>query len=106
MQIIGSPLELAAQSVVEVVVPDLPAALTFYRRLGFNVERETPTFVTLRWETVFIFLSQNDDAPTAPRWTSVRIVVRDVNVVWEHVQRHQLPVGNPIGDRPYAQIMV
>jgi len=102
MQIIGSSDELTTQSVVEVVVPDLPAALSFYRRLGFIIERETPTFVTLRWEGVFLFVAQNDNATTAPRWTNVRIVVGNVDAIWERVQQQQLPVGSPIADRPYG----
>lgn len=102
MQTIGSPRELTAQSVVEVVVPELEAALDFYRTLGFTVERETPTFVTLRWESTFLFIAQNANATTAPRWTNVRIVVADVDAIWERVKHLRLPVGSPIGDRPYG----
>lgn len=102
MQIIGSPNELTAQSVVEVVVPDLGAVLEFYRSLGFAVERETPTFVTLRWGGAFLFIAQNPNATSAPRWTNVRIVVADVDVIWERVKALQLQVGSPIADRPYG----
>ncbi len=102
MQIIGSPAELEAQGVVEVVVPDLGAVLAFYRRLGFTIERETPTFVTLRWESTYLFIAQNAHATTSPRWASVRIVVPDVDAVWVHVMQLQLPVGSPIADRPYG----
>ena len=102
MPIIGSPSELTAQSVVEVVVPDLEVALDFYRGLGFTVERETPTFVTLRWESTFLFVAQNANATTAPRWTNVRIVVEDVDAIWERVKQLELPVGSPIADRPYG----
>jgi catechol 2,3-dioxygenase-like lactoylglutathione lyase family enzyme len=101
-KIIGSPSELAAQSVVEVVVPDLPSALSFYRRLGFSVERETPDFVTLRWDSVLLFLSLDDSVMATPRWVGLRIIVPDVNAVWAHVQLAQLTVRNPIGDRPYG----
>lgn len=102
MQIIGSPSELTAQSVVEVVVPDLGAVLEFYRSLGFAVERETPTFVTLRWAGAFLFIAQNPNATAAPRWTNVRIIVADVDAIWERVKELQLPVGSPIADRPYG----
>ena len=102
MQIIGSPRELIAQSVVEVVVPEIEAALDFYRTLGFTVEREAPTFVTLRWESTFLFIAQNANATTAPRWTNVRIVVDDVDAIWERVKHLRLPIGSPIGDRPYG----
>ncbi len=102
MQIIGSPDELRAQGVIEVVVPDLGAVLTFYRRLGFTVERETPEFVTLRWESTFLFIAQNADATMAPRWASIRIVVADVDAIWARVTQLQLPVGSSIADRPYG----
>ena len=102
MRIIGSPEELGTQSAVEVVVPDLRATLDFYRQLGFIVERETPTFVTLRWDSVFLFIAQNDKATTALRWTNVRIVVDNVDTIWKRVQRLKLPVGSSIADRPYG----
>jgi catechol 2,3-dioxygenase-like lactoylglutathione lyase family enzyme len=101
-QIIGSPSELMAQSVVEIVVPDLQLVLGFYRRLGFAVERETPTFVTLRWESVLLFVAQDANATTAPRWTNVRIVVDDVDAIWERVRQLEVPVVSPLGDRPYG----
>jgi catechol 2,3-dioxygenase-like lactoylglutathione lyase family enzyme len=102
VQIIGSPEELRAQGVVEIVVPDLSAALSFYRRLGFTVARETPTFITLRWDGAFLFIAQNPDATSAPRWASLRIVVADVNAVWARVMQLQLPIGTPIADRAYG----
>lgn len=102
MSTIGSLDELKAQGVLEVVVPDLTAALAFYRRLGFTTERETPTFVTLRWDTTLLFVAQNSDATTAPRWASLRIIVPDVNAIWSHVQQQQLPIGVPIDDRAYG----
>ena len=102
MPIIGSPEELSAQGVIEVVVPDLKVALPFYRHLGFTVERETPTFVTLRWESTFLFIAENVAATVAPRWASLRIVVADVNAVWARVAQFQLPVGTPIADRAYG----
>lgn len=102
MSTIGSLDELKAQGVLEVVVPDIGAALAFYRRLGFTTERETPTFVTLRWDTTLLFVAQNSDATTAPRWASLRIIVPDVDAIWSHLLQQQLPVSVPIGDRPYG----
>ncbi|MFZ2489906.1 MAG: VOC family protein [Thermoanaerobaculia bacterium] len=102
MGIVGSRSELTAQGVVEVVVPNLEAALVFYQELGFSVERETPTFVTLRYQTVYLFLAENPDAPLAPRWTNVRIIVSDVDAVWERVRQRGMAVGTVIGDRAYG----
>ena len=102
MKIIGTHDELTAQSVVEVVVPDLQATLDFYLRLGFTIERQTSTFITLRWDTIILFIAENNNAPCAPRWTNVRIIVSDVDTIWNHVQSKRLPVGSPIADRPYG----
>ena len=102
MRIIGFPDELRAQGVIEVVVPDLRAALSFYRHLGFAIERQTPAFVTLRWESTFLFIAENADATIALRWASLRIVVTDVNTIWAHVMQLQLPIGTSIADRAYG----
>ena len=102
MRAVGSLEELTAQGVVEVVVPDLGAALDFYRRLGFAVERETPMFVTLRWESTLLFVAQNPDAGSAPRWASLRIVVADVDAVWARVAELGLPVGTSLANRRYG----
>lgn len=99
---IGAAEDLEAQGVLEVVVPDLSAALAFYCSLGFTIVRETPTFVTLRWDTTLLFVAQNSKATTAPRWASLRIIVPDVDAIWSHVLQQQLPIGVPIDDRPYG----
>lgn len=102
MAIVGSRNELTAQGVVEVVVPNLKAAVEFYLALGFAVERETPTFVTLRYQSVYLFVAENEDAPVAPRWTNVRIIVSDVDAVWQRVRERGMAIGTAIGDRGYG----
>ena len=102
MGIVGSRSELTAQGVVEVVVPNLEAALAFYQAVGFTVERETPTFVSLRYENVYLFIAENTEAPSAPRWTNVRIIVSDVDAVWQRVLERGVAVGTTIGDRAYG----
>ena len=81
----GSPAELTAQGVVEVVVPAPGAAPAFYPGLGFTAEREPPTFATLRWES-----------------TLLRIVVGDVEAVCARVSELPLPVGTPVSEGPYG----
>jgi len=102
MPVIGSREELRAQGVLEVVVPDLRTALDFYRALGFTVERETASFVTLRWDSTLLFVAENAAATHAPRWASLRLVVADVDAVWARVTQLQLPIGTPIADRAYG----
>ena len=101
-RIVGTSEEQTAQGVVEVVVPNLSVALEFYRDLGFTIERETPSFVVLRYGEAFLFLAEEADAPTARRYTNVRIIVPDVDEVWQRVQRRGLTCAKPIADRPYG----
>lgn len=102
MHVIGPREELTAQGVLEVVIPDLRAALGFYRVLGFTVERETATFVTLRWDSALLFVAENVDATSAHRWASLRLVVADVDAMWARVTQLRLPIGTPIADRAYG----
>ena len=101
-QMVGQPGELTAQGVIEVVVPNLAAALSFYRDIGFTVEREAPSFVVLRYDNMLFFLAENADAPASPRWTNVRIIVSNIDAVWQHVQQRGLAAVSPINDRPYG----
>jgi len=100
--IIGSSDELRAQGVVEIAVPDLAAALAFYCLLGFGIERQTPTFAALRWADMYLFLAQDADAAITPRSVNLRLVVPDVDVIWELVQKLRIPILSPIGSRPYG----
>jgi uncharacterized glyoxalase superfamily protein PhnB len=101
-KIVGTPAELTAQSVVEVVVPALAPALAFYLDVGFTVERRTSSFVVLRYDDAFLFLAEDPEAPTTRRWTNVRIVVPDVDAVWRRIQERGLNCHKPIADRPYG----
>jgi catechol 2,3-dioxygenase-like lactoylglutathione lyase family enzyme len=99
---IGSPAELKAQGVVEIVVPNLAAARKFCFDLGFRVARETSTFAVVEWGGALLFLAENADAPATERWLNIRIVVPDVDAVWHRATAALLPVQCPIGDRPYG----
>lgn len=99
---IGSPAELKAQGVVEIVVPNLAAARKFCCDLGFRLARETSTFAVLEWDGALLFLAENADAPATERWLNIRIVVSDVDAVWHQATAALLPVKCPIGDRPYG----
>lgn len=94
--------EHEAQGVVEIVGPDIERSLAFYTALGFTIERRTGPFAVLIGFDVRLFLAENHDAPTDKRWTNLRIIVADVDAVWERVNRLGLSIRHPIGDRFYG----
>src|SRR3546814_8869628 len=59
-----------AQGVVEIVGPDLDRSLDFYLLLGFELLRRSEGFAVVHWQGQRLFLAENPDAPTTPRWTN------------------------------------
>lgn len=91
------------QLVVELLVRDLRRSLAFYRALGFDVLREEESFAVLAWEDHRLFLDQKDDLPRAPATPvmNVRVMVADVDRVWQTVNELGLRIVAPIADRSY-----
>ena len=94
--------ENEAQGVVEIVGPDLDALLGFYLAIGFELERRTGDFAVVHWQGTRLFLAGNPDAPVSECWRSLRILVADVNAMWDKANRLQLRIGTVIDDRPYG----
>ncbi len=92
------------QLVVELSVRDLQRSLAFYATLGFHVERAEAKFAVVAWEEHQFFLSQDGlllDALAAPIM-NVRVMVPDVDRLWQRVIELGLPVAAPVGDRSYG----
>ena len=94
--------ENEAQGVVEIVGPDLDALLGFYLAIGFELERRTGDFAVVHWQGTRLFLAGNPDASVSECWRSLRILVADVNAMWDKANRLQLRIGTVIDDRPYG----
>ena len=94
--------ERDAQGVVEIVGVDLAALLEFYETIGFRTERRTGAFAVVSGFGIRVFLAENANATVGKRWTNIRIVVPDVDAIWERATGLGLPVVNAIGDRPYG----
>ena len=94
--------ENESQGVVEIVGPDVDALLSFYLSVGFELERRTGDFAVVHWHGQRLFLAGNADAPVRDCWSSLRIMVADVDALWHEANRLQLKVGTPIGDRYYG----
>jgi len=93
-----------AQLVVEVLVRDLERSLRFYTDLGFEVARRTGPFAVLTWDGHQLFLDERRDLPEAsgPERVNVRIMVPDVDAMWQRAAAIGAPVSAPIGDRFYG----
>jgi catechol 2,3-dioxygenase-like lactoylglutathione lyase family enzyme len=91
------------QLVVELFVRDLPRSVAFYQALGFVLRDTKGTFATLAWEDHRLFLDQRGDLPQPPATPvmNVRVMVPDVDRVWQQVNDLGLHVIAPIADRPY-----
>ena len=96
------PLENQAQGVVEIVGPDLDALLGFYLSIGFELERRSGDFAVVHWQATRLFLAGNPEASVSDCWRSLRILVTDVDALWQKAKQLQLPVSTSIGDRPYG----
>jgi catechol 2,3-dioxygenase-like lactoylglutathione lyase family enzyme len=94
--------ELGAQGVVEIVSVDLQKMLSFYVSLGFRIERRSGSFAVVSGFGVRLFLAENADAPTGKRWANIRILVPDVDLIWDLVGAAGLERSNMIADRPYG----
>lgn len=94
--------ELGAQGVVEIVSVDLQKMLSFYVSLGFRIERRTGPFAVVSGFGVRMFLAENPDAPTSRRWANIRIMVPDVDLIWDLVSAAGLKSSNMVADRAYG----
>lgn len=89
---------------VEIFVRDIRRSTGFYRSLGFELLRDSGTFVELTWEGHKLFLDERADLPPpgAHPQANVRVLVADVEAWWERAQRLDAAVLQPIADRPYG----
>jgi catechol 2,3-dioxygenase-like lactoylglutathione lyase family enzyme len=91
------------QLVLELFVRDAARSRDFYKALGFEILRDSGSFVVLGWEGHQMLLDERGDvvAPTRPA-ANVRVMVRDVDAAWERARELGLMVLVPIADRPYG----
>jgi predicted enzyme related to lactoylglutathione lyase len=94
--------ENESQGVVEIVGPDLEALLSFYLAIGFQLERRSGDFAVVHWHGTRLFLAGNPEAPVGECWRSIRIMVEDVDAMWDKANLLGLAINNSIDDRPYG----
>src|ERR1051325_3887799 len=85
------------QLVVELLVRDLERSVKFYQSLGFQVLRKDATFASLTWEDHRLFMDQKTGLPEPPAMPAmnVRVMVADVDQVWQHVTSLGLRITAP-----------
>lgn len=95
---------LGDQLVIEVFVRDMERSLAIYTALGFSLERRDSHFADLRFEGHEFFLDERPNLPPAsgPARVNLRILVPDVDAMWELTQRLGLRVEQPIDNRYYG----
>src|SRR3974390_1894349 len=100
------------QLVTEIVVRDIRRSTEFYRRLGFRLHRDGGDFVELTWEGHLLFLAELSAfreiaevaLPERPRFpfANVRVMVSDVDQLWNLANELGAPIVLPIADRDYG----
>jgi len=92
----------AEQLVLELFVCDAVRSRDFYAALGFEIVRDSGSFVVLGWEGHLLLLDERPRlAPPPSPVANVRVMVADVDAVWGRALALGLPVHVPIADRPY-----
>ena len=100
---VASP-QLAPDLVIEVSVRNLETSLQFYCSFGFELVRRTGGFAVLSWGGRQLFLDEQADVPDpdAHQRANVRILVPDVDALWQLAQNLGAPIRAPICDRSYG----
>ena len=96
--------ESTPQLVVEVYVRDLKRSLDFYLALGFDLVRRTGGFAVLSWAGHVLFLDEQLHFPdlVGRERANVRVMVPDVDALWQRAQSVGATIAAPIADRSYG----
>lgn len=94
------------QLVLEIYSSDLKSTHDFYTDiLGFQAVRKSPTFIVVQYETSQLYLCSDQHAPRPPPGTfaaNIRILVRDVDAIWEQLRGKNVDSLLSIDDRDYG----
>jgi len=92
------------QLVVEVYVRDLERSLVFYQAVGFEIVRRTGPLAVVSWAGHVLFLDEQSQLPdlAGRERANVRVMVPDVDAIWQRVLSMRAAVSAPIGDRSYG----
>jgi Uncharacterized protein conserved in bacteria len=91
------------QLVLEITCRNILRSTDFYRTLGFELIRAEEHFAELSWNGCLVFLDEKPDlVPTTVPAGNLRVMVPDVDSVWERCVQLELRVYAPIENRYYG----
>uniref|UniRef100_A0A831ZYD0 NUDIX domain-containing protein n=1 Tax=Desulfacinum infernum TaxID=35837 RepID=A0A831ZYD0_9BACT len=91
------------QLVLAVYVQDLEKSCRFFVDFGFVVSRRDGPFVELRWEDALLFLVERPEAkPPETPVGNIRVMVSDVEAIYEKARQSGYPIVTPLADRYYG----
>lgn len=99
---IGTLEERSAQGAVEVFCRSLPAAIDFYTKVGFIVERRAPTFIALKRDSLYLFLNERAKALQGDRGIQLRIITPDVDALAAKFKADAIHFEMELSDRYYG----
>ncbi len=91
------------QLVLAVYVRDLQRSVRFFTDFGSQLSRTDGPFAELRWEESLLFLVEQEGVTPPERPVgNIRVVVPDVDALYEWAQRLGAEIVTEIGDRYYG----
>ncbi|MEJ5366310.1 MAG: NUDIX domain-containing protein [Desulfosoma sp.] len=91
------------QLVLAVYVQDLGKSCRFFQDFGFVLSRRDGPFVELRWEDSLLFLVERPEAkPPETPVGNIRVMVPDVEAIYERARKSGHPIVTPLADRYYG----
>ena len=91
------------QLVLEISVTNINRSIAFYQSLGFTLIRSEEHFAALGWEDSRLLLDERPGlVPTQIPAGNVRVLVPDVDAVWQRCQDLKATVYAQIADRYYG----
>jgi len=91
------------QLVLEITCRNILRSTAFYRTLGFELVRAEEHFAELSWGGRLLFLDEKPSyvPPQIPAG-NLRVMVPDVDAIWERCLQLELPVYSAIENRYYG----
>lgn len=100
----GPYVDATEQLVTEIFVRDIAVSKEFYMRLGFKLQADRGSFVSLTWEGHRLFLDARENMPPPLGFpqANMRVLVPNVDDYWELVTKMGAKVFRLIEDRDYG----
>ncbi|SMC22923.1 Glyoxalase-like domain-containing protein [Desulfacinum hydrothermale DSM 13146] len=99
----GKKVPAGEQLVLAIYVRNLERSARFFTDFGFVINRRDGVFMELRWDDSLLFLVEMPDVkPPEGAIGNVRVVVEDVDGIYEKARALGHEIVTDIGDRYYG----